>query len=155
VDTEILAAYGVNEQNTTFLTFNALAGAKALLEGKTDAVFFSQQVNTPNVQMLLHDSSARLMNVTQAEALTQLFPSLNHLVLSQGVIDLEKDIPPNDVNLIALTSVVLARANLHPEIVYLLAQAMKEEHSRGGIFHRAGEFPTQADPEFPMAEEAL
>jgi hypothetical protein len=37
----------------------------------------------------------------------------------------------------------------------LLAQTLKEEHSTAGIFQRAGEFPTQTDPEFPMAEEAL
>jgi hypothetical protein len=40
-------------------------------------------------------------------------------------------------------------------MIYLLAQTMKEEHSNGGIFQKAGEFPTQVDPEFPMAEEAV
>jgi hypothetical protein len=40
-------------------------------------------------------------------------------------------------------------------MIYLLAQTMKEEHGRGGIFQRVGEFPTQTDPEFPMAEEAV
>jgi hypothetical protein len=40
-------------------------------------------------------------------------------------------------------------------MIYLLAQTMKEEHSRGGVFQRPGEFPTQIDPEFPMAEEAV
>jgi hypothetical protein len=84
-----------------------------------------------------------------------LFPSLNHLTLAQGVINLEKNIPPNDVNLIALPLVFLARANLHPEMIYLLAQTMKAEHGRGGVFQRPGDFPTQIDPEFPMADEAL
>lgn len=116
---------------------------------------FRRGVNTPNVQPLLHDPAVRVMNIAQAEALTQLFPSLQHVVLSQGVIDLEKNIPPADVNLIALTNVVVARADLHPEMIYLLAQTMKEEHSRGGILHRSGDFPTQTDPEFPMAEEAI
>lgn len=32
---------------------------------------------------------------------------------------------------------------------------LKEEHGRDGVFQRPGEFPTQIDPEFPMAEEAL
>jgi hypothetical protein len=35
-----------------------------------------------------------------------------------------------------------------------LAQMMLEEHSAAGVFQRAGEFPTQTDPEFPVAEEA-
>jgi TRAP-type uncharacterized transport system substrate-binding protein len=151
----ILAAYGVNDQNTTFLTLNAPLATQALLNGEADAIFVSQEVSTPNVQALLRDPAVRLMNVAQAEALTQLFPSLNHLTLAQGVIDLEKNIPPNDVNLIALPLVFLARANLHPEMIYLLAQTMKAEHGRGGVFQRPGDFPTQIDPEFPMADEAL
>ncbi|HZQ12733.1 MAG TPA: TAXI family TRAP transporter solute-binding subunit [Pseudolabrys sp.] len=154
-DAGILAAYGANEQNTAFQTLNAPTASKALLNGEVDAIFISQEVSTPNVQALLRDPAVRLMNVAQAEALTQLFPSLNQLTLAQGVIDLEKNIPPNDVNLIALPLVFLARGNLHPEMIYLLAQTMKEEHGRGGIFRRAGEFPTQTDPEFPMAEEAV
>jgi len=154
-DVGILGAYGVNDQNTTFLTLASPVATKALLNGEADAVIFSQDVSAPNVQTLLRDPAVRLMNVAQAEALTQLFPSVNHLRLAQGVIDLEKNIPPNDVSLVALTNVLLARANLHPEVVYLLAQTMKEEHNHGGISHRAGEFPTQTDPEFPIAEEAV
>lgn len=153
--TDILAAYGVTPQNTTFLLFRGPTAGKALLTGKADVISFSQGVNSPNVQPLLHDPAVRVMNVAQAEALTQLFPSLQHVVLSQGVIDLEKRIPPADVDLIALTNVVVARADLHPEMIYLLAQTMKEEHSRGGILHRSGDFPTQTDPEFPMAKEAI
>jgi TRAP-type uncharacterized transport system substrate-binding protein len=153
--TDILAAYGVTPQNTIFLFIRGPAVGKALRAGETDVASFSQGVNAPNVQKLLHDPTVRVMNVAQAEALTQLFPSLQHVVLSQGVIDLEKNIPPANVDVIALTNVVVVRSNLHPEMIYLLAQTMKEEHSRGGILHRAGDFPTQTDPEFPMAEEAI
>jgi TRAP-type uncharacterized transport system substrate-binding protein len=153
--TDILAAYGVTPQNTIFLFIRGPAVGKALRAGETDVASFSQGVNAPNVQKLLHDPTIRVMNVAQAEALTQLFPSLQHVVLSQGVIDLEKNIPPANVDVIALTNVVVVRSNLHPEMIYLLAQTMKEEHSRGGILHRAGDFPTQTDPEFPMAEEAI
>jgi len=152
---DILAAYGVTAQNATFLLFRAPTAGRALLAGETDVISFSQEVTNANVQRLLRDPAVRLMNVAQADALTQRFPSLQHVVLAQGVIDLEKNIPSADVNLIALTNVVVVRADLHPEMIYLLAQAMKEEHSRGGILHRAGDFPTQTDPEFPMAEEAL
>jgi TRAP-type uncharacterized transport system substrate-binding protein len=152
---EVLASYGVTPQNATFSTLAIQEAAKALTSGATDVIGFSQEVNGPSAQSLLRDPTVRVINVAQAAALTQLFPSLNHLVLSQGVIDLEKNIPPNDVNLIALTNAVVARADLHPEMIYLLAQTMKEEHGRGGIFHRTGDFPTNTDPELPVAAEAL
>jgi len=95
------------------------------------------------------------MNIAQAETLARLFPSLNHLVLPQGAIDLGKNIPSNDVNLIATTNVVLVRKDLHPELIYLLARVMHEEHRGSTIFNRAGEFPTQTDPEYSMADEAV
>ena len=109
----------------------------------------------PAIQAMLRDLDIRLMNVTQAEAMARLFTSVNRLVLPQGVIDLEKNIPPSDVNLIGSTTAFVVRKDLHPELKYLLAQTVKEVHSGGGVFHRGGEFPSLTDPELPMAQEAL
>ena len=85
----------------------------------------------------------------------EFYPYLTRLVLLQGVIDFEKNIPANDVSLIADTQADVVRKNLHPELVYLLAQALSKEYSAAGIFQRAGEFPTVTDPEFPVAQNAL
>ena len=70
------------------------------------------------------------------------------------MIDLDKNIPPTDVNLLAISSLVAVRKDLHPEMIDLLAQTLQDEHSGAGLFQRAGDFPTQVDPEFPMAENA-
>jgi hypothetical protein len=153
----LLAANGINAENTTLSSLAGVpAAAKKLHDGEWDAVFLPPvDLNAPNIQLLLHDPTVRLMNVAQVEALTRLFPVLHHLVLPQGVIDLEKNIPPDDVNLIGSTNAVLVRKGMHPELIYLLAQTLKEEHSGAGIFQRAGEFPSVNDPEFPVAEEAV
>jgi hypothetical protein len=76
------------------------------------------------------------------------------LVLPQGVIDLERNIPPTDVNLIGTTNAVVVREDLHPEIIDLLAKTLVEVHGGSGIFQRAGEFPTPTDPEFAVADGA-
>jgi TRAP-type uncharacterized transport system substrate-binding protein len=152
----ILAAHGVTAANTTFSVKLGPAGIKALKDGEADvAVLPPQSVHSPIMQPVWADHELRLMNVAQAETLSRLFPNLSHLVLPQGAVDLEKNIPPMDVNLIATTNVVVVRKNLHPELVYLLANTMQEEHSGATIFNRAGEFPTQTDPEYPMTEEAV
>jgi hypothetical protein len=49
---------------------------------------------------------------------------------------------------------VLIRGDLHPEIVYLLLQAMKEVHAGKEIFQNAGEFPNGGDTEYPVAASA-
>jgi TRAP-type uncharacterized transport system substrate-binding protein len=155
ISTQILAEYGVNAGNTRFLSLALPRALQAFRAGEIDVMSTSQAISNPTIQSLLRDPTIRVMHIVQAEAVTKLFPSVDKVVLPQGVVDLERNVPPHNVNLVALTSVVLARANLHPELFYLLAQTMKEEHGRAGIFHRAGEFPTQTDPDFPVAEEAL
>ena len=66
------------------------------------------------------------MSFPAAEAFTRIFPELARLVLPQGVIDIDRNIPPNDVPLIGATTKVLVRSDLHPEIVQLLLQTMIE-----------------------------
>lgn len=153
----ILAANGINAENTKL---SSVAGvplvAKKLRDGDWDAVFLPPiDLNAPAIQSMLRDPVTRLMNVAQVEAFTRRFPVLHHLVLPQGVIDLEQNIPPADVNLIGSSNSVVVRKELHPELKYLLARTLQEVHGAAGIFQRAGEFPTQTDPEFPVAEEAL
>jgi TRAP-type uncharacterized transport system substrate-binding protein len=151
---QILSANGVNSENTTLLPLVGPATAIALKSGEVEATFVPFDLNAPPVQSLLRDPDIRLMNLTHAEALTRRFPYLTRLVLPQGVVDFEKNIPASDVNLIAGTNVVVIRKDLHPELVYLLAQTLAEEHGGAGVFHRAGEFPTASDPEFIVADEA-
>ena len=153
---QLLAAHGVNANNTTMSRYLGIPeAAKALRNGEVDAVILPPfELNYPGVQSLLRDPTIRLMNLAQAEAITRLYPSIKRVVLPQGVIDLEKNIPANDVNLIASTNAVVVRKELHPELIYLLARTLKEVHGGAGVLQRAGEFPTQTDPEFPMAEEA-
>ena len=49
---------------------------------------------------------------------------------------------------------VLVREDMHPAIIDLLAKTITEVHGTASIFQRAGEFPSVADPEYPVAEEA-
>ena len=153
---EVLAAHGVNAGNAKISASFVPAAVKALRDGDVDVICLPPvAMNTPIIQSLLHDPSVGLMNVAQAEALTRLFPTLHRLVLPQGVIDLENNIPAADVNLLASSNVVLVRKDLHPELIYILAQTMKEVHGGAGVFQSLGEFPSVNDPEYPMAEEAV
>jgi hypothetical protein len=104
--------------------------------------------------MLLRDPNIRLMNFPRADALSRIYPFLVHLVLPAGAVDFANDIPPADINLIGTTNAVLVRNDLHPQIVYLLTQALMEVHGDAGPFKSAGEFPAQRDPEYPMADTA-
>ena len=150
----VLGAAGVNSQSATLVPRTGSAAVEALLDGRLDAIFIALASESSIIQPLLRNPDVRLMSVSDTDALTRIFPSLVRLVLPQGVIDLEHDIPPHDVNLIGTTNAVVVREDLHPEIIDLLAKTLVEVHGGAGIFQRAGEFPTQTDPEFAVADGA-
>src|SRR5579885_318143 len=153
---EVLAAHGVNAANTAISMRLIPDAVKALRNGDLDAMFMPPlALNAPIVQSLLRDPQVALMNVTQAEAISRMFSTVHRLVLPQGVVDLENNIPASDVNLLASSDAVVVRKDVHPELIYLFAQVMKEVHGGAGVFQNLGEFPTQTDPEYPMAEEAV
>jgi hypothetical protein len=89
----------------------------------------------------------------------RLSPVFSHILFDwycpRGVIDYENHIPSADLTVIATTNGVVARKETHPAIIDLLLQAMQEEHSGASILHPADYFPTQTDPEYPMAQRAI
>ena len=124
-------------------------------DGKVDAVWIIGSPDATAVQSFLRNPNVRLMSFPTAEAYTRIFPELVRLVLPQGVIDIDRNIPPDDVQLIGTTTKVLVRSDLHPEIVQLLLQTMTEAHSGQEIFQRSGEFPNGTDAEYPVAPTAI
>ena len=150
----LLALNGLSPENTTLLQRAGPAAVQALKDGEVDVIMLIDPAESPLIQPLLIDPDIRLMNVSQAEALTRALPYLDRLVLPSGLVDFQRNIPASDVNLVATGTSVVVREGLHPQLIYLLAQTLQEEHGNAGVFHKAGEFPTQTDPEFPLAEEA-
>ena len=154
VVTKILRTNGITPQNATFLPLAGRAAVDALDEGKADVLVLGSVLEAPLIQNMLRDPGVRLISLPRVKALTRKFPFLTRLELPSGVIDFEKNIPGTDVTLIGTTSSILVRGDVHPGIIGLLARALVEVNSEPGVFQQFGEFPTQTDPEYPMAESA-
>ena len=152
---KVLGTDGVTAATATFLPIAGSAAVEALRDGKVDAYWIASAPESPAVQTMLRMPNVRLMSFARAEALTRIFPNLVRLTLPQGVFDIAANIPSSDVTLIATTVRILIRDDLHPQIVNLLLPILIKEHGGPGIFQRAGEFPTQTDPEYPMAASAV
>ena len=134
-----------------------LAGLKAaeeLQQGRIDAAFIIAAESAPVVQVLLRSPGIRVMSFSQADAYQRRFPFLTKLMLPQGVADLVRDYPPDDVTVLAPTANVIVRADLHPALQSLLLQAMTEVHGKSGFFNKAGEFPVYKDRLVPLSPEA-
>ncbi len=130
------------------------AGAKALRQGTLDVLFLVGPVESSTIKSLLHDPDIRLLSFDRTAAYTNVFSFLSLVKLPEGGINLLKNIPPNDVTLLAPTANVVVKEDLHPVLVGLLMQSMVEVHGGRGLLHKMGEFPAPRDTEFTASKEA-
>jgi len=152
---QIFGLSDINSDNSKFSPLGGQPAVKALQDGTVDAAFLAYSANAPVIKTLFNDPNIHLMNISQTEALTKILPYLVQLKLPQGVINFGGSVPLTDVSLVGTTNAVIVRKDLHPQIIYLLLQAMVEEHKKAGLFERAEEFPTPLDSEFVVAESAV
>ena len=130
--------------------------ARATMErfGRIDGLVFSSGPDALLVQMLLQTPGIKLANFGQAEAYARRLPFLSHVVLPRGIVDLGRDLPPQDYQLIAPTATLVARSDLHPALVELFVQAAGEIHGGAGWFQKQGQFPSSQYTEIPVSREA-
>ena len=139
---------------TVLLDLSSAAANKALLEGTVDAVMILGTEDNSLVKELLYTPKVKLMSLRQAEAYTRLIPALSHVVLPQGILDVSKKMPSQDVHLLAVTTSLIVRKDLHPALVYLLLDAAVEIHSNVGWVNKKGEFPSPKEMSFPSSNYA-
>lgn len=151
---EILAANGMSNENSKLVEEGGLALVDKLVRGDIDAVFAVGPTQSALVWSLLYADGVRLMNLAHAPAYTRRLPHLAALSLPRGAIDLVRDIPPQDVSLVAPMSTLMVRSETHPALIDLLMQAAAEVHGGPGVFQRPGEFPRAGHTDFPLSKEA-
>ena len=84
----------------------------AFLDGELDALVFASAPESLMVQMLLQSPGVHLLDFAQSEAYSRRFAYLTPVVMPQGVVDLSKNVPAQDVRLVASTTSLLAGACL-------------------------------------------
>ncbi len=140
--------------NGNLLPLSGLLAAEELQQGRIDAAFIIAAESAPVVQVLLRSPGVKVMSFAQANAYQRRFPFLTRLTLPQGVADLVRDFPPEDIKVLAPTANLIIRDDLHPALQTLLLQAASEVHGKSGFFQSAGEFPAYMDQMLPLSPEA-
>jgi hypothetical protein len=150
----LLELNSVNSQNAQIFSYGYQKAADMLLNGEVDVAFFVSTHRTAHVLKLMDSKSVKLMGVERAEAYALLYHYLYVLKLPEGVIDFEANIPSRDLKLVAPTTQLVARTDVHPALVYVLLEAAKAVHRYGGEFEREGEFPTPKYLDFKLSPDA-
>ena len=150
----LLAENGVTEDTATLLDLAGDDAAAALSNAAIDAAVFVSSPRAAVVRRLLADPAISLMSFTRAAAYPQRFSFMSSVVLHAGAADLAAGVPPADVTMPAAAASLVARADLHPSLVPVVLQAVRNVHQPGGFFESVGEFPSAAFVEFPLNDQA-
>jgi len=148
---EVLQATDAQDASMQLVNLDYNRSIEALSSGGVDVAIIPAMENG---ERALTSPGIRLMSVAQAEAIAKIVPGLKHVVLWRGLIDLSRDIPNSDIDLLALRNRLLVRRELHPALQYLLLEAMREVHSAPGPFNRLGEFPAEQPNDLPLSATA-
>lgn len=153
----LLTTNGISTNSgATFVDLDADAAASALQQGTVDAVFFTgDSASSQLMRKLLLTPNIRLFNFTQADAYARRISFLNRIVIPRGSLDFARDLPAQDVYLVAPTVELLARKNLHPALIDLVLEAAREVHGKASLLKRKGEFPAPLEHDVPISAEAL
>jgi len=153
---KLLKANGIDTAPTVLLDLAGEDAATALAQGRADAAFLMGDSATPAVMRgLMEKPGIRLLSFAQADGYLRRLSFLSKLTLPRGAVDLGKNIPARDVQLIGPTVELIARDTLHPALSDLLIGAAREVHGGPGLFRNAGEFPAPLKRDFPISDDAL
>jgi TRAP-type uncharacterized transport system substrate-binding protein len=150
----IMGASGLDRPPTVLSPLGGTAAADALLAGKVDAVFYIAAADAPAVRRLLEAPGVRLLGARRAEAIARRMPFLHRLSLPEGAADLARNIPPRDLDMLAVAANLVAVDDIHPVIVDLMLEGAKQVHGGAGLFQRVGQFPAPLDLELPLSSDA-
>lgn len=157
ISLRLLQANGITGSPTTFLDLDSDAAAQALLDKKLDAVFLmGDSASLQTLRTLMRSSEVQLFDFRQADAYVRKFAYLNKIVLPEGAIDLGKNLPTTDVDLVGPTVDLVSHDNLNSAMSDLLIDVAKEVHGKAGLLQKRGEFPAPLEhDELAMSSDAL
>ncbi|MFO1315032.1 MAG: TAXI family TRAP transporter solute-binding subunit [Burkholderiales bacterium] len=151
----LLAANGVGADDATLIEANGEAALDLVAAGRADAALLVGGTSMPLIQRGLRNPAFRLMSFARAEAYERRFPYLSRLTLPGGAVDLVRDIPEQNVSLVATKAMLAAHDDFHPALVNLLLEVVRDVHDDQGYFEKAGEFPGTRQVDLPVSPDAV
>lgn len=151
--TRLLEANGMMSNEVIVSQLDPQAAAQALQAGQLDALVLVTAPESPVVQQLLQQPGIALAELPQADALARRFPFLQTVTLPRGMVHLARDLPPDDIHLLAATTALLTHEDTHPALRQLFAQAAQQIHGGSGWFNGTRDFPNTRTSELPVSPE--
>lgn len=140
--------------DTNFIHTGGQQAVLDLVAGDVDVAMFVISPESDLVQQLIPRDDVKLLDIERAEAYERRHPYLTSLILEQGVLDLEKDLPRTDKKMIAPVANLVATNDLHEALVPMLLRAATVTHNQVSSIFAPGRLPSTEFAEFPMNPSA-
>jgi TRAP transporter TAXI family solute receptor len=145
---------GINKENTQLLN-NSTAEAKDLLiKGEIDAMFIVSSPNSKIIKELLENPDIKLFNFKRAKAYSRKYTFLESTPLYEGTIDLYRNLPSEDINLLSTTANLIVRNGFSDELTRLILKEIKKVHNKKELFEAANQFPNIENLTIDINEDA-
>lgn len=149
----LLKANGIDNTNATLLTIGAAEAYPQLQQDQVDVIMTVAAPNAPIIVQAL-DAGLTAMDFDHADAYTRRFPWLSKVTLPKGSASFASNAPTKDIQLIAANANLVARADAHPAITFLLMDIASEVHAGSGLVHNVKQFPNEQSLQFVQSDES-
>jgi TRAP transporter TAXI family solute receptor len=149
----LLNLNGITAQSAKLSELAGAAAIDAVVAGAVDFAIIVSSVEAPNVEKAL-TSGLRAMDFINADAYVRLYPWLTKLTLPRGVVNMARDSPDEDITLMATTANLVARADTHPALTFLMLDIAADVHAAPTRMSKLREFPSQQSLDFAQSEES-
>lgn len=118
--------------------------------GEVQALFVTGNPMSPVLQRLLLDPRIRPFSFDRAEAYDRHFDFITAVSLPEGTVDLERNIPAEELQLLASSIQLVAPDDLNPVLVDALLDAASGIHGAGTLFSARGSYPNGDPASLPL-----
>lgn len=150
----ILKDNGINSKNSNILDYDSTKAKDELLKGNIDAMFVVSSHNSKVVKELLSDPKINVLSLKRAKAYSRKYSFLEALSLYEGTLDLYKNLPDENINLLSTTANLVIKDGLPEELTRLFLKKVAKVHNKKDLFARSGQFPNTFNMSLDINEEA-
>lgn len=157
--TEVVAAvllreHGIDPSGPSIRRLANTEAREQIVQGSLHAALFVTSYANPLVIELLGRPDISLLSFHRDTAYTRKFPALTPVKLPEGLLDLHRNLPPEDKMLLAPAALLACRAGLHPRVVEQVLKVAQAIHSPGSLLDPPLRFPSREGLDLPPHEAA-
>ena len=144
------------KENEHFQAASIKSNLQLFLDEKLDVFIFVSSIVDLPVQKLIRTPGIKLFNFKNSAAYEKKFYFFDEVDIPAGSINILENFPPEKISLIATTSTLAVRRDMHPDLQLALLLAMKNtlQDSQLLFFAKRNQFPAYVDPSIPISPVA-